>query len=1336
MGSNILHDTNMSKHPFSDFTNLYPLSKTLRFELKPVGNTENMLMENNIVEIDKNRKLAYERTKPYFDKLHREFIQESLNNFEIDGLEEYLKTYKEYKTNKKDKKLFDKLKKARQELRSQVIASFNNTGKKWAEKRYTHLKLKKTDLNILFEEKVFQILKESYGDDQETKLINKDTGEIISIFDGWKGFTGYFKKFFATRENFYKSDGTSTALATRIIDHNLDRFIENILTFESQDVGSILEPHRELKIAANQLISIVYYNRCLTQEGLNTYNELIGGKTLENGEKVIGVNEVINEYRQNNRDKKISFLKKLDKQLLSEKEKFIDELDNENELFDMLLTFHESAKIRIKNLYKLLDKFFRSTEEYDIGGILISKEAFNTILHRWINDKSQLEEALYNTLKENAVEGINKVGETYRFPQFITLKDIKTALTAIGDENEIWKDRYYEKSGTSATQAGQPNWLQFVDIFKYEFDSLIVNKQRDQENQIDYSKSEPVFVKLLEEFRINKDTKKIIKDYLDSVLHIYQMAMYFALEKKRNWLTEYDSMLDTFYTEPDIGYLEFYANAYEEIVQPYNKVRNYLTRKPYSEEKWKLNFDNPTLADGWDKNKVASYSTVILRRNHEFFLGIMKKGYNKLFTKAKDTQEAEVEPNHYELLNYKFVKDVVTNIPKTTTQLKEVANHFQNSDDDYVLTKTSSIGDLLNPLKITKEIYEINNRIYLKEDLSRSVLRGEVNSDDEKYYIKVFQKEYLKLGGNETLHREAVKKWIDFCKQFLECYPSTAYFDYSLIKDSEKYDSVDEFYKELNQKGYKVWFTPFAESQIIESNSKGELYLFQIYNKDFSKESRGTKNLHTIYFEELFSQENLDNNYRFKLNGQAELFFRPKTDKDKLGERVDKKGNKRVINTRYSENKYFFHVPITLNRINKGVTRVNDLVCKLLASNDSINIIGVDRGEKHLAYYSVITQDGEVIESGSLNNLKGIDFKKLLSDRAVDRERDRKDWQEIQKIKDLKRGYVSLLVKKISDLAIKHGAIIVMEDLNMRFKQIRSGFEKSTYQQLEKGLIEKLNYLADKTHNNRSELGGIHKAYQLTSPFRSFDEIGKQTGIIFYTQAAYTSKIDPLTGWRPNLYLKNTNAKMAKIDLLNFDSIEYDDTKDHFKFTYDLKKFYPKAKEYPKKHIWTVCSNVERYKWDKKLNNNKGAYEHYDNITISIKEVLEEYEVDINKDLLKQIKDIDEEDKNNSKLFRSLIYYFGLICQIRNTKVDSDGDENDFILSPVEPFFDSRKAEVFGKHLPKNGDENGAYNIARKGVVMIRKVKRFMQVNGQSATPSWNDLYISNLEWDDFASRE
>ena len=54
---------------------------------------------------------------------------------------------------------------------------------------------------------------------------------------------------------------------------------------------------------------------------------------------------------------------------------------------------------------------------------------------------------------------------------------------------------------------------------------------------------------------------------------------------------------------------------------------------------------------------------------------------------------------------------------------------------------------------------------------------------------------------------------------------------------------------------------------------------------------------------------------------------------------------------------------------------------------------------------------------------------------------------------------------KIAHLAIKHNAIIVFEDLNMRFKQIRGWIEKSAYQQLDKALIDKLNFLVDKTKN-------------------------------------------------------------------------------------------------------------------------------------------------------------------------------------------------------------------------------------------------------------------------------
>src|SRR5690606_5240205 len=127
-----------------------------------------------------------------------------------------------------------------------------------------------------------------------------------------------------------------------------------------------------------------------------------------------------------------------------------------------------------------------------------------------------------------------------------------------------------------------------------------------------------------------------------------------------------------------------------------------------------------------------------------------------------------------------------------------------------------------------------------------------------------------------------------------------------------------------------------------------------------------------------------------------------------------------------------------------------------------------------------------------------------------------------------KKGYISQVVRKLADLAIEHNAIIVFEDLNMRFKQIRGGIEKSVYQQLEKALIDKLNFLVNKGEKDATQAGHLLKAYQLAAPFETFQKMGKQTGIIFYTQAAYTSKIDPVTGWRPHLYLKYTSAEKAK----------------------------------------------------------------------------------------------------------------------------------------------------------------------------------------------------------------
>lgn len=68
-------------------------------------------------------------------------------------------------------------------------------------------------------------------------------------------------------------------------------------------------------------------------------------------------------------------------------------------------------------------------------------------------------------------------------------------------------------------------------------------------------------------------------------------------------------------------------------------------------------------------------------------------------------------------------------------------------------------------------------------------------------------------------------------------------------------------------------FVNVSVAYIDKLVNEGEMYLFQIYNKDFSEYSKGTPNMHTLYWKALFDDRNLVDMV-YKLNGQAELFYR------------------------------------------------------------------------------------------------------------------------------------------------------------------------------------------------------------------------------------------------------------------------------------------------------------------------------------------------------------------------------------------------------------------------------------------------------------------------------
>jgi CRISPR-associated protein Cpf1 len=484
-----------------------------------------------------------------------------------------------------------------------------------------------------------------------------------------------------------------------------------------------------------------------------------------------------------------------------------------------------------------------------------------------------------------------------------------------------------------------------------------------------------------------------------------------------------------------------------------------------------------------------------------------------------------------------------------------------------------------------------------------------------------------------------------------------------------------------------------------------------------------------------------------------------------------------IVKKRYTEDKILFHLPITLNRVSKKIDSprlFNESINQAFSKNiDDIAVIGIDRGEKHLLYYSLINSKGEIIEQKSLNEVNGIPYYRLLRDAERKRLEDRRSWNSARKIKDLKKGYVGHVVKELVDLVIKHNAVIVFEDLNMRFKQIRGGVDRSVYMQIEKALLNKLNYLSFK-NRKPSEIGGIANGYQLAPLIKKESDKRKQAGIVLYTTAEYTSTTDPVTGFRKNIYLSSGTKQKDVSDIIGkFDAIGWDDKLQSYYFVYEPKNFESKTNKKKEDYVgkpWCVYADAPRVKREK--NKESGIWEYeLVNPNDMLRSLFSVWGfTQLEGDIKEQILEMEQEgllsgkkqfDGKERTFIASLVYIFNLILALRNSfakkllinkktgEVNEIGDDIDFIASPVAPFFSTyAKSDKYGELSPLNlagldqkiigekkaeikeefnGDANGAYNIARKGLLMLQKIHD---------DPQKPDLYISINEWDKFAQSQ
>lgn len=1449
-------------NPFDSFTNLYSLSKTLRFELKPVPRTKALLnLEKDpkvIFPEDKVRAENYAIIKKYIDELHAKFINAALAlpDAYIADLEVTNEEQEEVSDEQESESAEAEEKGAtKSENHKNIINLFNQLSKSKEYKDWVKVDNKNNVSGNLFGKELIDILREEFKDELDKEVdvpilfFNRDEEErkrklreVLNSFgkdEGGEGkdFTTYFTAtFHDNRRNYYKGDGKAGRVATRIVDENLKRFIANKEKFESirKSVSGDSEEIKKIKDKKKRENLVGKYKALLRSfDDLSIWRDFFENKKAKADlpldfdykdwkgyafgnkydhfiqKKINGYNFIVGKLKKDINESGVDaerFLK-LHKQVHGEVKKLEEEfyIDEKNifgadDPFIKKFIEHSHAKLIFSQ--KIFDRLLK--EEYSKPEqVFISKRAINTISTRCF--------AAWHTFGGAILEHINKIERKDRkkLPEFVDLQAIKSVLDAAKNisVDELFKYKYFEKIDSNSKNRQEEHkglkelqadlkegehWQNFLRVMQYEFDTLKEKHNKSAE-------------KLLAENAYKKGDKKqiaLLFDFAESANGILNMTKYFALLRKGVIVEDKKYANRDDIHEWAENYLDGSDDGAEErclINQYYKTLKHFVSQKPWIEDKIVLTFENPILLSGWNQTKEEECRGVILECGGRYYFGYLnnKKAFDYSFNedelysndkkkkadtlgknwseklarfqkaKAKDGDDFYRKIEIYQIANGS--KDVSLLLSRATEyNLKKFKNHFRELG-----------GDFNRIEKIKKnESYKTTEKNFRLEDLR---------------YIIDYYKACLPV---QDLRRiDQYKDVANFERAVgTKGYSNWRFFDFKLPA-TDHYKNINEFTNKLEWSGYRIDELKIAKTYIDELIENGELYLFQIYNKDFEldeeigkekygdkfvnkkewrqqkdrkegEKEKGRENMETTFFKLLFDQRNLGNanGIVYKLSGGAKIFYRPaskdlKRIKDRYGKEISER-------QRYGEDKVMFNVPIVMNFVNKNErwrinSDINELIYEAPSDQDKFRIIALDRGEKNLAYLTVLNGGGKILQIESLNRITRFDknnkpikeknqgydkdgnpvgdakleefkdYHNLLDKRQIDRLKARKSWEPIEKIVNLKEGYLGFVVNKVANLVIdivQEGKIpiVVLENLNVGMKQGRIQIEKQVYSKVEEKIAKKFNYLVDK------KLGNFFNAWQLAPEIKTFggDIDGKdQVGIIFYVNPSYTSATCPRCGFRKRKYIKADNAKEEFKNI----KVSSDGARYTCEFSSEVKNRNGETITVPDKKVY---SDVRRIIWDKRANNGRGDSKEIADVTKELDKLFKDFGVDVNSsNLSEQIQQLTLSKDREKEFWALFVKWFNCILEIRNSinkrrgvKDDADdaeieewgGENRDFIFCP-HCYFDSEDKEEWDKlkkeiyigdnsqNVEFNGDANGAYNTGRKGIIVIERIKKHQQ---------------------------
>ena len=346
---------------YTDFIGLYPVQKTLRFELRPQGKTAEKMRESGLLEQDREKAKNYIVMKALIDDYHRRFINELLEKASFDW-QPLFEALNNVKVNKDDKSKKE-LEKEQLHMRKELIGLFEK------DERFKYL----------FSEKLF------------SELLNKEISERndpdeMEAMRSFDRFSGYFIGFHENRRNIYSNEDKHNSLAYRVVAENFPKFADNCRKYsliKENMQEAVVEFKKEIAsvvdIDVDQMFDISYFNKVLTQKGIDDYNTMLGGVSEEGSVKIRGLNEFLNLYYQKVTDNKRIKMAPLYKQILCESKtkSFIPYMfENDEEVISSINQYYDSVKYDIlqRSVY-LLSNY----KEYDASKIFIDQKSISSI---------------------------------------------------------------------------------------------------------------------------------------------------------------------------------------------------------------------------------------------------------------------------------------------------------------------------------------------------------------------------------------------------------------------------------------------------------------------------------------------------------------------------------------------------------------------------------------------------------------------------------------------------------------------------------------------------------------------------------------------------------------------------------------------------------------------------------------------------------------------------------------------------------------------------------------------------------------------------------------------